>query len=146
MKRLVLAAACALVLGGCDFGVGADEAPRLSVLVKDAPAALSDGDETLFEIHYCANAAGETYLVSELRVDMEAQGLSWHSGYDLRYELTTDADRDHRFGPGDVVTVSEKEWSEFGARDVGTTWGVSLYRVPDMGMDELLAKADWQAR
>jgi len=144
MNRCLLLTLLVLSLGGC--GIGADDAPAISVLVKDAPAPLTSGDETLFEVHYCANSDGPSFLVSELRVDLEAQGLSWHSGYDLRYELTTDADRDHRFGPGDVLTVSEKEWSEFGADEVGTTWGVSLYRVPDLGMDELLAKADWQAR
>jgi hypothetical protein len=123
-----------------------DGQPRISVLIKDARPALSGGKESLFDIHYCAGSQGESYLVSELRVDLDAQGVSWRSGYNLRYELTWDDNRDHRFGPGDVLTVSERDWDEFGAEDVGTTWGVTLYRVPDMGFDELLAKADWAAR
>ncbi|MGC4120361.1 MAG: hypothetical protein QM765_38425 [Myxococcales bacterium] len=146
MKRVFASALLAVVLAGCQLGYDGEEQPRIGVLVKDAKATLSGGTETLFEVHYCANSGGGSYLVSELRADLEKQGMTWHSGYDLRYELTVDANRDHRFGPGDVLTVSEKEWSDFDGEDVGTTWGVTLYHVPDMGFDELLAKADWQAR
>jgi hypothetical protein len=144
MNRLLVLALAAASLGGCTLGP--EGAAEVQVLVKDDAAPLTGGRETLFEIHYCANGGGQSYLVSELRVEMEAQGLHWHSGYDLRYALTTDLDRDHRFGPGDVLTVSEKDWDSFDASDIGMTYKVSLFQVPDLGMDELLSEADWQAR
>lgn len=146
MKRLLVPSLLAVLAAGCELGPGGDEAPRISVLVKDAKADLSGGKEALFEVYYCANSQGDSYLVSELRADTEAQGFHWHSGYDLRYELTVDANRDHRFGPGDVLTVGEKDWNEFDAEDDGMTYGVTLVHVPDSGFDEVLAKADWQAR
>ncbi|HEY3446606.1 MAG TPA: hypothetical protein VGK67_09590 [Myxococcales bacterium] len=136
----------AVVLAGCGPGFEGEGQPGVSVLVKDAPAQLTGGEEALFEIRYCADAQGESFLVSELRAELDAQGMNWHSGWDLRYELTVDANRDHRFGPGDAITVSEKDWNEFGADDAGMTYGVTLYRVSEMGRDEVLAKADWQAR
>lgn len=143
-KLLVLAL---LALGGCELGPGgAPDDPSLPYVVQDAAAPLSSGEEALFEIRYCRNDDGRSWLVSELLVELDAQALHWHSGYNLRYQLTTDLNRDHRFGPGDVLTVSEKDWSVFDGSDVGMTYRVSLFHLPEYGMDEPLGAADWMAR
>lgn len=147
MKRLLFAALLGLVACGPDF----DDDPfapltrSLPLYVTDDPATLSDGKERLFALQYCANAEGPGLLVSELHTELETQGLRWRSGRSLRYELSVDADRDHRFGPGDVLTVSEGDWDEFGARDAGTAWKVRLLKDGDFG-DEAVGEADWFAR
>lgn len=148
MKRAILTALCC-ALSACELGMpGEPTEESIGILVVDAAPALTSGEDVLFQVRYCSKDSGPSYLVSELRTDLEAQGMHWKAGYNFRYELTTDVNRDHRFGPGDVLTVSEKEWEELGPSDVGMTYKVSLFHTEaEASFSEgLLGAADWQAR
>ena len=141
MKRLIL---LALLATGC--GGPLDSQQKIPILVSDDAAPLTSGaGAPLFEIRYCDKSNGPSFLVSELRTELEAQ-VHWHSGYNFGYLLTTDLNRDHRFGPGDVITVSQGDYDDFWADDASTTFKVSLVRRPDSGAEEIIGEADWQAR
>ena len=143
MKRLLWLTLLAS-LSGCNLVKDAAD-PTVPILVTDEASALTDKAAALFQVHYCSKTDGPSYLVSELRADLEAP-MRWHPGFDFRYELTTDLNRNHRFDPGDVITVSQGEFSELGESDVGVTYKVTLYRQPDMGVEEKVGEADWLAQ
>jgi hypothetical protein len=142
MRHLLLLAGLA-ALSACNLIRDARD-PTIGIQVTDDASSLTSGGP-LFQIHYCASQDGPSYLVSELRTDLESQGR-WHPGIDFDYQLTTDLNRNHRFDPGDVITVSQGEWSELGQDDVGVTYKVTLYRQPDMAPEEKVGEADWYAR
>ena len=121
-----------------------DEGAPLCLALFDAAEPLTAGDDDrLFHLHYRADF-GPALLVSGLHASIEAQQIYRSNVWNLRYELTRDLDGDGRFGPGDVVTVSERGHDVFGPRETGT-YRVSLYDG-DTVTGCLLTRTEWQAR
>ena len=134
---------CVFLAFGC--GPLPEETPLIGLDVADAPYALSEsGDDTLFFLRYCEQQQdGPRLRVNRLMTGVEARNIQHATIVSLRYELTTDVDGDGRFGPGDVITVSEAGRNTFDQRSAGI-YKVSLFDTG--GTDSCpLGMAQWDA-
>ncbi|HEY3446990.1 MAG TPA: hypothetical protein VGK67_11530 [Myxococcales bacterium] len=150
MRATAAAVAAVLLAASCGPVEDDESSPVIGLSVEDAPPALTvGGSDRLFALRYCplrapdggpAQQDAPTYWASELHVEIVARHVQYASVWSLRYELVADLDHDRRFGPGDVLLVSERGRDVFAPTDTGT------YQVRLFLGSRLLGAAEWMAR